>query len=150
MRLLIQRVKNATITIDSTEQFSIGQWAVVYLWISAEAVSQASQKIARAVERLLNIPLFSDHQGRLKRSIQEINGDFLIVSNFTVYGKNKKGNQLDFTDSASFAEAKAIYEEFLDHLTHQYDANKIKTGKFGAYMTVDQQIDGPVNIIIDC
>ncbi len=146
MKLLIQRIHDATITIDHDEQRSCGRWIIVYIWISKE---DTWDFIPKAIERTLNINLFENEDGKLKNSVNATNWDILIVSNFTLYGKNKKWNQLDFTDAGWFQISKEIYNDYVEWLKRIYTWWTIITWEFGAYMEVESRVDGPVNVILE-
>jgi len=86
MRLHIQRIHDATITIDHKEKRSIQRWIIVYIWIHKD---DSSEQLPKAIERTLNINIFENEDGKLKKSLSSIHWDILVVSNFTLYGKNK-------------------------------------------------------------
>lgn len=149
MRLLIQRVSSATITIDSSPAWSIQDGIVCYIGISRDFDHTRPETITKAVNKLLNVRLWENEEWKLKRSIQDINASILIVSNFTLRGQMKKWTQLDFGKSGKYNDAQKIYDQFVALVAEQYGADKVLTGKFGAMMEVESVNSGPVNIIID-
>lgn len=145
MKLLIQRVHYATITIDHGEQHTIGNGIIVYIWIWKE---DTIESIPKAIERTLNINIFTNKDNKLKDSVTSTNADILIVSNFTLYGRNKKWNQLDFTLAWWFELSKELYDAYVEGLKEKHPWGKVVTGEFGAYMEVESRVDGPVNVLL--
>lgn len=149
MRLLIQRVISASLTINGTPSWTIGSWIVCYVWISNTYDTSNPNTIHKAVKQLLNIDLRANKAWRLKRNISEINGSIMIVSNFTLRWQIKKWTQLDYGKAAKFENAKIIYEQFIHTLQKEYGSHAIVCGKFGAMMQVESINDGPINIVLD-
>lgn len=144
MRLLVQRVSKANITIDKKLKRDMQEGLLVYLGIKK---NENEEVIKKAVDKLLKLRFFENEEGKLKKSIIEICGKILVVSNFTLYGTSKKGTTLSFDESANFDEAKRIYDMFLEELNEKY-SNYI-TGEFGSYMEIEAISDGPVNVLIE-
>lgn len=149
MRLLIQRVSSASLTIDGKASWSIESWLVCYIGISNTYDTNNTQTISKAVNQLLNIDLRENRAWRLKRNILESEGSIMVVSNFTLWGQIKKWTQLDFGKAAKFENAKIIYDQFVHELQESYNDDHIITWKFGAIMNVESVNDWPINIIID-
>ena len=93
------------------------------------------------------MPIFDDEQSRLKLSLNDIDGEAIIVPNFTLYGRNKKGRSLDYTYSLGFEQSQELFEKLKKQLT---DINsKVYFGEFGAYMQIESVVDGPVNLVLE-
>jgi D-tyrosyl-tRNA(Tyr) deacylase len=145
MRAVIQRVSEAKVTIGGTLKGAIRQGLVVLLAVeeadTAEDIEWLSGKIAR-------LRVFDDDNGVMNRSVQEANGEVLVVSQFTLLASTRKGNRPSYIRSARPEIAVPLYEQFIARLTQ--DLGKlIQTGEFGADMKVNLTNDGPVTIIID-
>jgi len=145
MRAVIQRVQHASVVINGHERRDIGAGLVVLFAVedadTAEDITWLSGKIVR-------LRVFSDDQGLMNRSVQDVRGEILLVSQFTLFASTRKGNRPSFTRSARPDHAMAIYEQFAEKL--RLDLGRpILTGEFGANMLVTLANDGPVTLIID-
>ncbi len=147
MRYIIQRVHEASVTINHEEIRTIGLGLLIYVGISQEDVSGWPQKIEKFVSKIKHLKLFEDGQGKINASLLDENGEILLVSNFTLHGRNHKGTQVDFSKAAWFVEAKNIYEHLVEMLIRQWV--RLQTGEFGEYMDVSSIVDGPVNVVLD-
>jgi D-aminoacyl-tRNA deacylase len=145
MRAVIQRVSHATVTIGERVKGAIQSGLLVLLAIeesdTAEDIEWLSGKIVR-------LRIFDDENGVMNRSVQEANGEILLVSQFTLFASTKKGNRPSYTRSARPEIAIPIFEKFISRLTQDF-GKPIQTGEFGAHMQVNLTNDGPVTIIID-
>lgn len=145
MRAVIQRVAHATVTIENKAPVTIQKGLLVLIGIeendSAEDIEWLSKKI-------IQLRIFSDEQGLMNLSVQDIQGDVMIVSQFTLFASTKKGNRPSFIRSAKPAIAIPLYEKFIDAAENILQ-KKIMTGEFGAMMQVSLLNYGPVTIIID-
>ncbi len=144
MKLLIQRVDYANICINNSEIREIKKGLLVYMGIKKE---ELDENIEKAVKKLLKIGFFENEEGKLKKSIVDIQGDILIVPNFSLYAKSKKGTTLSFDESANFEYANMIYDKFLSILKEKY--SNIKTGEFRTQMDIVSKANGPVNVILE-
>ncbi len=145
MRAVIQRTSEASVTIGGNVTGAIGKGLVVLLAIepadSAEDIEWLSGKIVR-------LRIFDDENGVMNRSVQDVQGDILLVSQFTLFASTKKGNRPSYSRSAPPEIAVLLYEQFIARL--QQDLGRpVQTGKFGAQMLIRLANDGPVTIIID-
>lgn len=145
MKLVIQRVKESNLKIDETNFSSIGFGMVIFLGISKE---DDNNKIKKIVTKLSNLRIFNDELGKMNKNINEINGEVLVVSQFTLYAETKKGNRPSFINAAKPIFALDIYKNFIKELQSLINTN-VKTGKFGADMKVELINDGPVTIILE-
>lgn len=145
MRAVIQRVSEASVKIDGAVKGRINQGFMVLLGIedadTQEDVDWLSQKIA-------NMRVFSDENGLMNKALADIDGNILLISQFTLFASTKKGNRPGFTRSAKPDKAIPLYESFIKALEGQ-TGKKVATGEFGADMKVSLVNDGPVTIIID-
>ena len=145
MKLVIQRVKESSVEIDNKIKAEIGKGLLVLIGISQEDNKFDVEWLANKV---LNIRIFNDSDGVMNKSIIDIKGEILIISQFTLMALTKKGNRPSYIKSASHEIAIPLYDYFIDLLESKIK-NGIKSGVFGADMKVNLINDGPVTIIID-
>jgi D-tyrosyl-tRNA(Tyr) deacylase len=145
MRAVIQRVLEAKVTISGADKSAIQKGLLVLLAVeeadSAEDIQWLSGKIVR-------LRIFDDETGVMNRSVQESEGDILLVSQFTLFASTRKGNRPSYSRSARPEVAIPLYEQFIQQLQQDF-GKSIQTGEFGADMLVSLVNDGPVTIIID-
>ena len=145
MKLVIQRVIESNLTIDKKIYSSIGYGMVIFIGISVNDNESVLKKIASKVSKLR---IFNDEFGKMNKNINEIKGEILLVSQFTLYADTKKGNRPSFIMAAKPENAIKIYNSFIKEL-QKHIKTKIKTGKFGADMKINLINDGPVTIILE-
>jgi D-tyrosyl-tRNA(Tyr) deacylase len=145
MRAVIQRVSSASVTIAGTMKSSIHTGLLVLVAVEEADTSEDIEWLAGKIVRLR---IFSDDAGLMNRSVQEVNGEILVVSQFTLFASTKKGNRPSYIRSAKPEIAVPLYEQFLAKLTAEF-GRPIHTGEFGADMQVALVNDGPVTIQID-
>lgn len=145
MKLVIQRVKESSVEIDNKIKAEIGKGLLVLIGISQEDNKFDVEWLANKV---LNIRIFNDLDGVMNKSIIDIKGEILIISQFTLMALTKKGNRPSYIKSASHEIAIPLYNYFIELLESKL-SKRIKTGIFGADMKVRLINDGPVTIIID-
>lgn len=145
MRVVIQRVKKASVSIENKIVSSIENGLLVLAGIeeldNEDDINWLSSKIC-------NLRIFSDNEGKMNLSIKEVSGDLLVVSQFTLFANTQKGNRPSFIKSAKPDVAIPIYKSFLEKL-HVHLNKPLFSGKFGADMQIELINDGPVTIIID-
>ena len=144
MKIIIQRVNKAEMNVNDTFKCKIGKGIVAYIGITHE---DGIKDINYCIDKLINLRIFDDSEGKLNLSVQDIKGELLIVSNFTVYGNTKKGRRPDYLNSAPASKAKEIYNMFLEKLSET--EVPFETGEFQADMKIYSENDGPVNLIIE-
>ena len=144
MRALIQRVASASVLIDDVEVGSIGSGLVVLLGV---ADGDDSADARWVVDKVVNMRIFADDQGRFNRSALDVGGGLLVVSQFTLYADTRRGRRPDFTRAAAPEDANRLYEEAVAMFRETGLA--VATGEFQAYMQVRLQNDGPVTIMVD-
>ena len=144
MKIIVQRVNFAEIFVNNKFKGKIQKGIVAYIWITN---GDSVKDIDFCIDKLINLRIFDDESGKLNLSVKDINGNLLIVSNFTIYGNTKKGRRPSYTDSAPASEAYEIYNLFVKKL--EQTGIRFETGEFGQYMRIVSENDGPVNLIID-
>ena len=144
MRLIIQRVLSASVTIDDAIYSQINHGLLILLGVTHD---DTKEDIEWLVQKIINLRIFNDEEGKMNRSIQDVQGEFLVVSQFTLYASTKKGNRPSFIVSAKPEIAVSLYENFIEEIIKC--GLVTQTGVFGADMKVALVNDGPVTIIID-
>ena len=145
MRIVLQRVKSASVSIDEVVVGNINQGFLLLVGVGPEDSSDDASYLAR---KIAGMRIFSDENGKMNLSIDQIGGKILSVSQFTLFADTKKGNRPSFTGAASPELATQLYEEFNEILSTEYGLS-VETGEFGADMQVSLVNDGPVTIILD-
>ncbi len=145
MRVVIQRVTGASVRVGERVTGSIGRGLLIFLGIARD---DTSADIAWLARKITQIRAFNDDRGLLNRSVVEVRGEALVVSQFTLYGNLRKGNRPSFNRSAPPESAVPLYETFVKTLSEIME-KPVATGEFGAMMTVEAINDGPVTLIID-
>jgi len=144
MRLLIQRVNQASVEVENRVVGSIGKGILVLFGCHAD---DKPSQIEYLANKLLNLRFFKDDQGKMNRSVLDIKGEILVVSQFTLYADCQTGRRPSFTQSLNPELAKQYYNQYIDIL--KKSSLNIQTGEFGAYMRVSLVNDGPVTFILD-
>ena len=145
MRVVIQRVSSASVTIDGQVRSSIGQGLLVLLGIGLE---DGEEDIDWLVRKVAGLRIFNDDEGVMNRSVVEVGGEALVVSQFTLMASTKKGNRPSYIGAAGHEHAIPMYETFCAALSAAI-GRPVGTGEFGADMKVSLLNDGPVTICID-
>ena len=145
MRTVIQRVQHASVTIDGTVKSSIGKG---YLLLLGVEESDTSEDVDWLVRKVAALRVFDDDNGVMNRSILDVQGEALVVSQFTLYASYKKGNRPSWLRAASHEISVPLYEEFCSKLSEAL-GKPVGTGEFGADMKVELLNDGPVTICMD-
>lgn len=145
MRAVIQRVSEASVTIEGVKKAEISQGLLILLGIEDE---DSSEDIAWLCKKIINLRIFNDSDGVMNESLKDVDGDAIVVSQFTLHASTKKGNRPSYIKAAKPDTAIPLYEEFVHQLEKEL-GKKVGTGEFGADMKVALINDGPVTIIID-
>ena len=143
MKIIIQRVKKAQVSIEGQVYGQIQQGLLLLVGVGPE---DQQEDMDYAVRRLVNMRIFSDDEGKMNLSVKDIQGDILSISQFTLFADTKKGNRPAFTGAAKPDMAEAFYQDFNQKLAQEVT---VQTGIFGADMQVELINDGPVTIILD-
>lgn len=144
MRALLQRVDRASVSLPSGEKRSIGRGLLIYLGVGQ---SDSPAAVKKLVEKVLNLRIFSNDQGKFDRSVHDERGEILVISQFTLFGEAKGGRRPDFTSAASPEKAKPLYAGFA--LLLRESGLEVRTGEFASKMSVESVNDGPVTIWLD-
>ena len=144
MIVVIQRVTNATVKVEGKMISSIKNGMLILLGISSD---DSKEDIIKMTNKISKLRIFNDENNIMNKNVNEVNGEVLVVSQFTLYGNVKKGNRPSYIDAAKPDIAKPIYNLFIKQLDSLIN-NKVQKGIFGAYMEVDIVNDGPVTLII--
>ncbi len=145
MRTVIQRVQSASVTIDGEIKSAIGKGLLIFLGIENK---DSEADIEWLVKKIVNLRIFDDENGVMNRSIIDVNGEALVVSQFTLHASTKKGNRPSYIKASKPEKAIPLYNEFCDEMSLAL-GKTIGTGQFGADMKVGILNDGPVTILID-
>lgn len=144
MRALIQRVTRAQVSIEGELHSSIGKGYVILLGVGAEDGNEQAEKLWFKISKLR---IFEDENGKTNVSLADVQGDVMVVSQFTLYANCKRGNRPSFTEAGAPDEANRLYEYFVD--LARRDIEHVATGSFGAMMQVELVNDGPFTIWLD-
>ena len=144
MKALLQRVSSAKVEIDGRVAGEIGKGLLVFLWAVEGDVENDLEYV---VEKVSLLRIFDDDQGKMNLSVMDINGEVLVVSQFTLAASTRKGNRPSFDEAETLEKAKATYETFVQRL-NDLDI-PVSTGVFAATMSVSLTNEGPVTVLID-
>ena len=145
MRIVLQRVVEASVKINESIKGSVDKGLLLFLGIEAE---DNEEDIDWLVQKVSNLRVFEDENGKMNLSVKEIEGEVLVISQFTLFASTKKGNRPSFIKAAKPAIAIPLYEQFLQKIK-SVSSLKVESGEFGADMKVSLCNDGPVTILID-
>lgn len=144
MKMLVQRVKHAKVTVDGNVTGAIEQGYLVLLGIAPEDTTEIMEKM---VDKLLRLRIFSDENDKINLSLQDVGGSLLLVSQFTLYADCHKGNRPSFVHAAPPAQAEALYEACKAYFRERVPV--VESGIFGADMQVELCNDGPFTVLLD-
>ena len=145
MRAVLQRVSHASVSIHQQVKSSIKKGLLILLGIEAE---DQQEDISWLCKKIVKLRIFNDEIGKMNLSIKEIDGEILVISQFTLHAQSKKGNRPSFIKAARPEQAIPLYEAFIQELELQL-GKEVSSGKFGADMKVELLNDGPVTILFD-
>ncbi len=146
MRAVIQRVSSASVSIEGTVCGEIGVGLVVLLGIAPGDTSDDCDWLAR---KIATLRIFPDEAGQMNRSVLDLGGGILVVSQFTLFASTRKGTRPSFNDAAPPSLAEPLYQVFLGKMQSAFGDKPVASGRFGAMMQISLVNDGPVTIIID-
>jgi D-tyrosyl-tRNA(Tyr) deacylase len=146
MRLLIQRVKRASVTVDSAIVGRIDHGLLVFLGVGQ---NDSETDVDKLTEKLVKMRLFEDEAGKMNLDVIQVNGSILVVSQFTLFADTRKGNRPSFIEAARPELAERLYRRFIEKLGILITTERIAEGQFGAMMDVELVNDGPVTIWVD-
>jgi D-tyrosyl-tRNA(Tyr) deacylase len=145
MKLILQRTSRASVSVDGKIVGQIDQGLMVLIGITHTDTKENADAL---IKKLVNLRVFNDEHGKMNLSIQDVKGEFLVISQFTLYGNAKKGNRPSYVDAAPPDVAIPLYEYFVDTLMLESQL-KVETGIFGAMMDVELVNSGPVTLILE-
>ncbi len=146
MRILIQRVKKAHVTVQDSTTGAIDRGLLLFLGIHK---NDEEEKIPWFVNKIANLRIFEDDEEKMNRSVIDIEGKVLVVSQFTLYGDCMKGRRPSFTEAMAPNQAESFYESFVKQMRDQMGTQNVATGSFGASMEVHLINDGPVTFLLN-
>lgn len=145
MRAVVQRVSYAKVEIEGRVHNAINSGLLIFLGVEGKDEKEDAAWLAR---KIASLRIFADSEGLMNKDVNEISGEALVISQFTLHAKTKKGTRPSYIRAAKPDVAVPLYEDFVDYL-HDEIRGSVKTGKFGADMKIDMENDGPVTILID-
>ncbi len=144
MKLLIQRVNHASVTAEGKETGAIGRGLLVFVGVGKDDTRETAD---RYLKKMLGLRIFQDQEGKTNLSLSQVDGQLLLVSQFTLYASCRRGNRPGFTDAADPGLAEDLYEYMIARAKES--VKTVKTGIFGADMRVSLENDGPFTLILD-
>ena len=145
MRVVVQRVKSASVTVDKEVTGAIGKGLLLLVGVHQEDTKEQMEWMC---EKVLKLRIFEDKEGKMNRSVTDVEGGILVVSQFTLYGDAKKGTRPSYIEAARPEKAEPMYEEMVNYIKMNSDLD-IQTGKFAAMMDVELVNDGPVTLVLE-
>lgn len=144
MKLVIQRVTHASVTVDNNVIGKIGKGYMVLIGVSDTDTKEIADKM---LDKMIKLRIFEDENGKTNLSLADVGGELLLISQFTLYANCKKGNRPSFIEAGSPDHANALYEYIIEKCKERVDV--VEQGEFGAEMKVELLNDGPFTIILD-
>jgi len=145
MKALIQVVEEANVAVESEIVGSIGNGMLIFLGVKEGDQRAQAKELA---EEVLNLRIFPDDQGKMNLSVKDINGEVLVISQFTLYGQVNSGRRPSFSRAADYEEARRLYREFIKLLDERIES-EVESGDFGSYMKVSLVNDGPITFTLE-
>ncbi|MFH5884555.1 D-aminoacyl-tRNA deacylase [Halalkalibaculum sp. DA3122] len=145
MRVVVQRVRHAKVEVEGKVTGSISNGLLLLVGIHRD---DTVEKLKWICDKILKLRIFDDRSGKMNDSVQDISGELLVVSQFTLYGDPEKGNRPSYMEAAGPGKAEELYEQMIRYFKEHSQLN-VESGKFGAYMDVELLNDGPVTILLD-
>ena len=146
MRAVVQRVQMGSVEVDGRCIGAIKRGLFVLLGVGKE---DDIKDVEYMCEKIVNLRIFEDKEGKMNLSLLEVGGEILVVSQFTLYGDCKRGRRPSFTGAADIKTGEKLYEDFIEMLKTRYPMLNVQTGKYRAHMRITSINDGPVTILID-
>jgi D-tyrosyl-tRNA(Tyr) deacylase len=146
MRACVQRVKRCSVSVDGKLKSSIGVGTLILLGVRNNDTESDAESLA---ERCAKLRIFEDTAGKMNLSVEDVKGEIMVVSQFTLYGDTRKGNRPSYTDAAPPHFAESLYDHFTNHLRKHLGDQRVASGIFLAMMEVELVNDGPVTLIVE-
>lgn len=145
MKIVLQRVSEASVSVNNEQVGTIGNGLMLLVGIHEDDTEEQMKWLA---DKILKLRIFDDQDGKMNLSVQDIEGEILVVPQFTLYGDYEQGNRPSYFDAAGPDKANKLYEKMISYLKSNSDLY-IDTGRFGAYMDVQLHNDGPVTLVLE-
>ena len=145
MKVVLQRVSEASVSVDNERVGVIGHGLMLLVGIHED---DASEQVEWLADKILKLRVFDDDEGKMNLSVQDVEGEILVVPQFTLYGDYEQGNRPSYFEAAGPDKANKLYEQMVSYFRKNSDLN-IETGEFGAYMDVQLHNDGPVTLVLE-
>lgn len=147
MKAIVQRVKSASVHIsENNNTKKIGKGLLILLGIK---IGDTEKDVIFVADKCCNLRIFEDEEDKMNKSVKDVSGEMLIISQFTIYGETAKGNRPSFIEAAKPEEAIPLYNKFISRVKTNLGENKVKEGIFGAMMDVELINYGPVTVIVE-
>lgn len=146
MRALIQRVARCSVSVSDGRKAHTDRGMLILLGVGKGDTEDDARTLA---DRCASLRIFPDDEGKMNRSVRDVNGEIMIVSQFTLYADTRKGNRPGYSDAAEPQVAERLYEKFVTHCRSAVAPLKVATGWFGAEMSVELLNDGPVTLLLE-
>ncbi len=144
MRAVVQRVHSASVSVDGKVVGRIDRGLLVYLGVGK---NDTEKDVEWMCEKVANLRIFEDENGKMNLSLLQIDGEMLVISQFTLYGDCRRGRRPSFDEAAPPQDGQRLYEMFIERVSQQ--VRKVEKGVFGAHMEIESINDGPVTILLD-
>ena len=145
MKVVLQRVSEASVTVDNEQIGAIDHGLMLLVGIHEDDGPEQMEWLS---DKILKLRVFDDEDGKMNLSVQDVDGEILVVPQFTLYGDYEQGNRPSYFEAAGPDKANKLYEEMVSYFKEHSDLN-IETGQFGAYMDVALHNDGPVTLVLE-
>lgn len=145
MKIVLQRVSTAQVLVDNEQIGSINKGLVLLVGVHEDDGEEQMQWLA---DKILKLRIFDDEDGKMNLSVQDVDGELLVIPQFTLYGDYRQGNRPSYFSAAKPSKAEPLYEEMVSYFRNHSEL-KIETGRFGAYMDVQLHNDGPVTLVME-
>lgn len=145
MKALIQVVEEASVIVEEEFETSINNGMLIFLGVKQGDVIEDAEELS---DKVLNLRIFPDDDEKMNLSVEEVEGEVMVVSQFTLYGQLTSGRRPNFSLAGDYDKSKELYREFVDRLKEKH-SYRVKSGKFGSYMKVNLTNDGPITFTLE-